>query len=74
MHNSTDLSAITLSVHASDPHSGLERLDLIVGTTYLSEDVAHKTKGVQRLVNVVSVIIQVDYDRYMYSKVIHLYC
>ncbi|KAK7092487.1 uncharacterized protein [Littorina saxatilis] len=54
VHNSTDLSAITLSVHASDPHSGLERLDLIVGTTYLSEDVAHKTKGVQRLVNVTS--------------------
>ena len=54
VHNSTDLSAMTLAVRVSDEHSGVHTIDVSVGTRYLSDDVAHRSVGVQRLDNVVS--------------------
>lgn len=54
VHNSTDLSAMTLAVRVSDEHSGVHTIGVSVGTSYLSDDVAHGSVGVQRLDNVVS--------------------
>ena len=55
VHSSADLSAMTLALTVSDPHSGIHTLTLAVGTTPLVQDVAFRAIGVQRMDNGVSI-------------------
>ena len=54
VYNATDLSTVTLAVNVSDEHSGIYTIEVALGTTYLSDDVAHRSVRVQRLDTVVS--------------------
>ena len=54
VYNATDLSTVMLAVNVSDEHSGIYTIEVALGTTYLSDDVAHRSVRVQRLDTVVS--------------------
>ncbi|XP_070207962.1 uncharacterized protein [Littorina saxatilis] len=51
VHNNTDLSTMTLMVHALDPHSGLLTVHWKLGTSNLADDVGKGAVAVQRLDN-----------------------